>query len=303
MALRLVLGGLVAVCAVLGGVLFVTYRQSVETADAVAVLKTAVERAEVADVPVRVVFAGANGTPLAGRKVYVWPRRIEAPPFELPSESVLWKYGQKGNEARYGVTLPEAYELLVTDNDGAANLGRRPVGVYTAAVDIEPELIAGGWIDEGSMWRAKREDRLVRPWWIGFVQRTFEVQQGGEAVDVAVRLPVLKRTPVRFVMPAEGNRNGVNHLWLAVRGGGGDLTIWLRAFEKPAEYVEGATELELPLPPAATLNVGYRMSAEGRGSVPVVMQADLSAVTAGEPQEVLLKAPRTQAEMRQLSSP
>ena len=75
MAQRFVLGGLVAVCAILAVVLFITYRQSAETADAVADLQSAIERTESADVPVRIVFTGADGTPLAGRNVYIWPRR------------------------------------------------------------------------------------------------------------------------------------------------------------------------------------------------------------------------------------
>ena len=152
------------------------------------------------------------------------------------------------------------------------------------------------------MRQAKREDRLIRPWWIGFVQQTFEVQPADAAVDVAVRLPALRRTPVRLLWPAESDQTGVEYLWLAMRGGGGS-TVWLRAFEKPPEFVEGATQLDLPLPSAATLHVGYRMSADGRGSVPVVVQADLPTPAAGESPEVQLKAPRTQAEMRRLGDP
>ena len=300
MAQRFMLGGLAGICAVLAVVLFITYRQSAETAGAVASLQTVLEQTDSVEVPVRIVLTGADGMPLAGREVYVWPRRIEEPPFALPNTSMLWQLGRQNNESKVRVTLPAAYELLVTDADGVVNLGRRPVGVYTAAVNLEPELLAGRWVDEQARRLMRSENRVVHSSWVGFAQQTFDVRLGRGPLAVAVRLPVLQRTIVRWLAPPgiNGFADG-NGLWLAIRGGGDDITVWLRGFECAPPFVEGVSQLDLPLPPRATLYAGYRIWREDRGNIPAVTQVDLPTPMTGEPPKVQLTAPRTREEMQQ----
>ncbi|MFH0980709.1 MAG: permease prefix domain 1-containing protein [Planctomycetota bacterium] len=318
MVQRFIVGGLAGVCAVLAIVLFITYRQSSETAGAVANLQTTLERMDPVDVPLRIVLRGADGTPLAGREVYVWSRRIEEPPFVLPNnESMMWN-SPKTRELRVQVTLPAGYELLVTDGDGAVNLGRRSAGVYTATVNLEPELLAvRRYVDKQMLQMLqmmKDENRVLPSAWIGFAQHTFDLQLGRGPVEVSLRLPVLDRTAVRLLaasgtdpvsgiwMPlvdtawarlGTGPIPGRQFLWLAIRGGGDSVTTWLRGFEKVPTFVEGVAQLELPLPAQATLYAGYEIRGEGRGSVPAVVQVDLPTPAAGEPPEIRLTAPPT----------
>ena len=289
MTQRIVIGGLAGVCVLLAVGFLATYRQTTRTAGAVAELKASIGEAAVLDVPVRVVVRDAGGALVAGREVYVWARRIDGPPFALPDANMMWMI-PKDAERQAKVTLPEAYELLVTDADGAVTLGRRPAGVYTAAVSLEPELRAGNWLDESGARALRKGEQPRLPWWVGYVQQAFEVSAGGGALEVALRVPELRRTNVRVLGPPNGEEigGGMNGLWLAIGGAKGDAEVWLRGFERTPKFADGAAPLELPLPPRATLHMGYRLSRGGRADVPQGVVVDLPAPAAGEPVTVAL---------------
>lgn len=293
MAWRITIGVLVSGCAFMAVALFMMYQQSTATASAVAELQSTLNQADPVDTPVRFQLRAVDGTPLAGREVYVWPRRIDDPPFALPSTSLLWNI-PKSYSKQARVTLADAYELLVTDADGDIDLGRRPAGIYTVAVNLEPELLAGRWVDERTLGEMKRRDQPVTPSWIGFAQRTFQVESGRPASFVTLQLPELQRTTVRMHQPPEPERisGGGYSLWLAIRGGGDDMTLWLRGFEEVPTFVERAAQLDLPLPPRPTLHIGYYSHRpDDSQTMPVAMKADLT-ITTGESPEVHLVAPR-----------
>ena len=309
MAQLIVLGGLAGVCAVLALVMIIVYRQSAATAGAVANLQAAVGQTSPVDVPVRILVTTADGTPLAGREVYVWPRRIDDPPFMLPNaESPKWN-SPRNLESRVEVTLPTGYEQLATDASGAANLGRRPGGVYTAAIDLEPELAAlSRWTDKHILQQARRtrDEGMVLPnVWSGYAQRTFDVRIGHDPVNLMLQLPALSRRMVRMVPPSNGRVSGIwmrtwdggwsrhgagtppgeTYLWLAIRSQTGGVTTWMRGFQREGQIARGPERFELPMPPDATLWIGYLVSHQGNRGLPVAIQVPVPPAQAGVPED------------------
>ena len=289
---RIILGGLVGVCAILAVAVFVTYRQSSATAGAVATLQTAVGQGAQVDVPVRIVLTAADGTPVANREVYLWPRRIEEPPFVLPHESRLWAV-QDRYEQQTQVTMPAAYELLVTDADGVVNLGRRPPGTYTAAVALEPELLAGHWVDTEILARMRHHKYPLAPSWIGYELRTIDVQLGRGPLELPFHLPSLERTTVRLLAGTIDADLGNNGLWLAIRGTSDDTVVWLRGFVNVPSFTAGVAQVDLPFYARATLYMAYfdwwTSHAEGI-KLPVTFQTDVPPPTGEGPLEIRLKA-------------
>ncbi|MGD8451820.1 MAG: permease prefix domain 1-containing protein [Phycisphaerae bacterium] len=297
MVQRVMLGSLAAVCAVLAIVSVMVYRQSAATAGAVSDLQATVASLDAGITRVRLTLSSAAGEPLAGREVYIWPRRIEEAPFPAPNTSMLWMRPMK-DEAMMRVTLPEAYELLVTDKDGVINLGQRPAGTYTAAVSVDPELEAGEWIDEQMRRRDEPPDRSQSLYWVGYAQQVFDVPTTSQPVAVELRLPEMARTNVEFVAPPgfDVRRAMEPNVWLMVEGRGNGMRVWLRARTKLPPFVDEITSLELPLTAQATLHVGYRVlrpriggtsrparDARADSTMPLVLQTDVSTGGGIEP--------------------